>query len=143
VRRSFGSPILSAAIRLLTPFLMLFAAYVAIHGHTSPGGGFQAGALLGAALILIRLVHGHASVWGPTRQTLLSLACGGAFAYAGIGMASMLAGMTLFDYSALPLPGSGGERRGIASLCVELAVLVTVSSVMTLIFDALSLKPED
>ena len=38
---SFGSDVLDAMSRLLTPFIVLFASYVVIHGHTSPGGGFS------------------------------------------------------------------------------------------------------
>ena len=52
----FGSPVLDAAVRLLTPFLMLFSAYVLVHGHYSPGGGFPGGAVLAGALVLVRLV---------------------------------------------------------------------------------------
>lgn len=35
----FGSSILDAACRLPVPFILLFAVYVVIHGHDSPGGG--------------------------------------------------------------------------------------------------------
>ena len=61
MRSTFGSPVLDAAARLLVPFMWLFAAYVLIHGHDSPGGGFQAGVILAASLILLRLVRGQGS----------------------------------------------------------------------------------
>jgi len=138
VKPSFGSPVLDATIRILTPFLLLFAAYVAIHGHTSPGGGFQAGAILGAGLILIRLVRGHDAGWGLSRRAALNLACSGALVYAFVGLLSLAFGHAAFDYSALPLPVVGGTRRALGSLAVELAVLVTVTGVMVLIFESLT-----
>ena len=64
MRTPFGSPVLDAACRLMVPFIMLFAVYVLVHGHDSPGGGFQAGAILAAILILIRMVHGEDAGWG-------------------------------------------------------------------------------
>lgn len=143
MRPSFGSPLLDATTRILTPFVLLFAAYVAIHGHTSPGGGFQAGAILGAGLILIRLVRGHGAGWGLSRSAALSLACGGALAYASIGLLSLAFRANGFDYSALPLPAVGAARRALASLVVELAVLVTVTGVMVLIFEALTHQADD
>ena len=73
----FGSPVLDAAVRLLTPFLMLFSIYVLVHGHISPGGGFPGGAVLAGALILVRLVHGRTVAWGlGARSALCSRAPG-------------------------------------------------------------------
>ena len=43
--------------RLLFPFIQVFALYVIAHGHHSPGGGFQGGVILGAAIILFALTH--------------------------------------------------------------------------------------
>ena len=48
MRTPFGSPLLDVACRLLMPLIMLFALYVLVHGHDSPGGGFQAGAMMAA-----------------------------------------------------------------------------------------------
>ena len=38
--------------KLLIPFIALFAFYVQFHGDFGPGGGFQAGVILAAAIIL-------------------------------------------------------------------------------------------
>ena len=54
----FGSPVGDVACRLLVPFMWLFAGYVLVHGHESPGGGLKAGVILAASFILNRLVHG-------------------------------------------------------------------------------------
>ena len=43
----------------MVPFIFVFGIYVLVHGEASPGGGFQAGAIVAAAVILGRLTLGH------------------------------------------------------------------------------------
>jgi multicomponent Na+:H+ antiporter subunit B len=47
------------ATKLILPFIVLFALYVQFHGETSPGGGFQAGVITAAAVILISITFGQ------------------------------------------------------------------------------------
>jgi multicomponent Na+:H+ antiporter subunit B len=56
------SPIVSFIVRLLAPFIALFSLYVMFHGHSSPGGGFQAGAILGGLFIVLSVVLGSQKV---------------------------------------------------------------------------------
>lgn len=44
--------IFRVAADLLFPFLLVVGLYIVIHGHLTPGGGFQGGALLAAAFFL-------------------------------------------------------------------------------------------
>ena len=57
--RKDNNPIVSLISRVVSPFIMLFALYVIFHGHYSPGGGFQGGTMLAAAVILVRLAAGR------------------------------------------------------------------------------------
>jgi len=50
-----ASSILSTACKLLFPPILLFGAYIFIHGHLTPGGGFQGGAIAASAFLLIFL----------------------------------------------------------------------------------------
>lgn len=43
-------------VRALAPFIALFAAYVVLNGHVTPGGGFQGGTIAGALVIVLTLV---------------------------------------------------------------------------------------
>ena len=45
--------------RLLIPFILLFGLYVQFHGEYGPGGGFQAGAIIAASVILFALLEGE------------------------------------------------------------------------------------
>lgn len=50
--------ILRVVTKFNLPLIILFALYVQFHGDFGPGGGFQAGVIAGAALILYTLVFG-------------------------------------------------------------------------------------
>ena len=132
-----GSPVLDAAARLLAPFMWLFATYVLIHGHDSPGGGFQGGVILAASIILLRLVQSSERVSAFSSNHALTLACAGPLLYSGIGVASLLFGGNFLDYGALPLPLEAAEIRVIGTLGIETGVMLGVTGVLVLIFDML------
>ena len=44
------------AAKVLIPYILLYALYVQWHGDYGPGGGFQAGVIFAAAVILYALV---------------------------------------------------------------------------------------
>lgn len=138
MKTSFGSPILDAACRLLVPFIVLFAVYVIVHGHDSPGGGFQGGAILAAAMILVRLVRGRGTVWALNRIGALRLACAGVGLFAAIGFLSLLFSGNYLDYNALPLPLDKAAERAVGSFGIEVGVGMAVTGVLVLIFDALT-----
>lgn len=50
-----ASLILRTGCGLLFPLILLFGAYVFIHGHLSPGGGFQGGAIIASGFLLVYL----------------------------------------------------------------------------------------
>jgi multicomponent Na+:H+ antiporter subunit B len=128
---------------LLSPILLciqLFAIYVLVHGHLSPGGGFQAGVLLGAGAILTGLVAGRRAV-PQARAALLSVVAGLAL-YGGLGAASPLFGRPYLDYGALPGSGDEAPRRYLGILGIEIGVTLAVAGAVILLFHALSDEPE-
>ena len=50
-----ASLILSAGNIFLFPLILLFGAYIFTHGHLTPGGGFQGGAIIASAFLLVYL----------------------------------------------------------------------------------------
>ncbi|WP_237607520.1 Na(+)/H(+) antiporter subunit B [Roseimaritima sediminicola] len=131
-------PIIRVVTKLLIPYILLFALYVQFHGDYGPGGGFQAGVILAAALTLYGLVFGleAAKRVAPPKlmQRLMAL---GVLIYAGTGVATMLMGGNFLDYNHLthdvwPQVLPSGQHLGI--FLVELGVGVTVTAVMTMIF---------
>jgi len=51
-----GGLILRAGVELLFPLLVVVGVFVVLHGHLTPGGGFQGGVVLAAAFFLVMLV---------------------------------------------------------------------------------------
>ncbi len=56
------SLVVRTTTKLMSPFLVAYAAYLMIYGQMSPGGGFQAGVILAVSVILLVVSHGYRSV---------------------------------------------------------------------------------
>ncbi|MCG6948816.1 MAG: Na(+)/H(+) antiporter subunit B [Acidobacteria bacterium] len=125
--------ILRVLSKLLIPMIMLFALYVQFHGDYGPGGGFQAGVIFGAAIILYALMFGLDAaqrVFPP--RVLEILVAFGLLLYGGVGIDAIMMGGNFLDYGALAHDPVHGQHLGI--LLVELGVGITVASVMATIF---------
>lgn len=137
------SGVIEAASRLLVPFMLLFATYVVVHGHDSPGGGFQGGVLFAAALILMKLASGTPVEWGPDPRRALMYACAGGAIFAGIGCLSLLFSGNYLDYGAIPLPLEPAHRRAAGTFGIEVGVALAVAGVLVLVFETLAGSGED
>lgn len=125
--------------RMLIPFILLFALYVQFHGEYSPGGGFQAGAIFAAAMILYALLEGEKrAMIALPRQLLLFLIAGGALLYGGVGVATMLLGGNFLDYSVLADDPVKGQQMGL--LVIEAGVGITVTGVLLSIYHAFAAR---
>ena len=125
--------ILRALSKLLIPLIMLFALYVQFHGDYGPGGGFQAGVIFGAAIILYALMFGLETaqrVFPP--RVLEFLVAFGLLLYGSVGIDAIFLGGNFLDYGVLAHDAVHGQHLGI--LLVELGVGITVASVMATIF---------
>ena len=127
--------ILRVVSKLLIPLIIIFALYVQFHGDFGPGGGFQAGVILSAAIILYALVFGLDAAEQVIPPTILRiLASLGVLLYAGVGVTTLFLGGNYLDYSVLGSTQIAGQHLGI--LLVELGVGITVFTVMLIIFFA-------
>jgi multicomponent Na+:H+ antiporter subunit B len=131
--------ILRVATKLILPLMLLFAVYVLFHGDFGPGGGFQAGVIAGAALILYALIYGLDALKRAVPLALIeAMVPLGVLIYAGVGVAAMIAGGNFLDYSGLAAERAHGQELGV--FLVELAVFVTVSATMVAIFYAFAAR---
>jgi multicomponent Na+:H+ antiporter subunit B len=125
--------VLRVVAKLLLPFIVMFALYVQFHGDFGPGGGFQAGVILAAAVIFYALIYGLADARKVVPEPLVeSLMAIGVLIYAGVGVAGLLLGGNYLDYFVLDPNTVLGQHRGI--FWVEVGVATTVSGVMLKIF---------
>jgi multicomponent Na+:H+ antiporter subunit B len=128
-------PVLEAIAKLLVPYILLFGLYVQFHGDYGPGGGFQAGVIFAAGLILYALAFGldKAMVVAPP-ALLRPLSALGVLLYGGVGLVAMLNGGSFLGYDHLAADPIAGQHLGV--LLVEFGVGITVAAVMILIFFA-------
>lgn len=127
--------ILRVAAKFILAPLLLFALYVQFHGDYGPGGGFQAGVIAAAAVILYALINGQAAAERIVPGVLVErLVPGGVLIYAAVGVASMLLGDNFLDYDHLAHDAVHGQEWGV--FLVEAGVFVTVFSSMIAIFYA-------
>lgn len=125
--------ILRIVVKILIPFILLFALYVQFHGDYGPGGGFQAGVIFAAAIILYAMLFGMSTARRVINQPLIQLfAAIGVLLYGSVGVISLLNGKNFLDYSVLSDDPVAGQHLGI--LLIELGVGITVTSVMVIIF---------
>jgi multicomponent Na+:H+ antiporter subunit B len=129
--------ILRVVGKLIIPLLMLFGLLVQFHGEYSPGGGFSAGALFAAAVMLYGILEGaDRSAQAFPQTVMLRLAALGASLYTAVGVACMALGGGFLDYSVLSADPVAGQQLGI--LLVEFGVGLTVTAVLIMIFNAIA-----
>lgn len=136
----YDSVVVDIITRLMIPIIQLYGVYVLIHGHYSPGGGFQAGALLAAGVLVSRISFGHEESRRLFPEIIGPVAAGiGILIYFLTGAVSLFFGGTMLDYSYLPLPGyEGAALRSEGILLVEVGVTFAVAGVLISIYDHLT-----
>ena len=129
--------ILRVGVKLMIPFMLLFALYVQFHADYGPGGGFQAGVIVAGAVIVYALIFGIEDAQRVVPRRLVELLVPlGVLIYAGTGVLGMLFGKNFLDYSVLGSNTPIAREWGI--FLVELGVLCTVSSTMVALFYSFS-----
>ncbi len=124
--------ILRVVSRAFIPFILLFALYVQFHGDFGPGGGFQAGVIFAAGLILYGLIFGLEPLMKvATPRAVEVFMAIGVVLYAGTGFVSFFKGLNYLDYDVF---GHHGQHYGI--LLIEAGVGITVASTMLMIYYA-------
>ena len=137
MRNQFDSPIVLLGARLLRPYIMVFGWYVIFHGHYSPGGGFQGGALLAASILLIRVAGGKRIARLQIQEFATTpLAVLGVVIYFATGLVAMAMGGYFLDYSELPIPGlEPAWIRYYGILIIEVGIGLAVMAILIMIYD--------
>jgi multicomponent Na+:H+ antiporter subunit B len=125
--------VLRVVAKQLIPVIILYGLYVQFHGDYGPGGGFQAGVIVAAGIILYGLIFGVANAQKvvPPGVIKILIACG-VLLYAGVGVVGMLRGGEVLNYSVLKQDPVQGQHLGI--LLIEFGVGTTVAAVMIMVF---------
>lgn len=84
-----SSLVVFTGCRFLFPILLLVGAYIFIHGHLTPGGGFQGGAIIAAAFILMYMGCRGKRIKENSTKALESL---GGLVFVGFGLTGLALG---------------------------------------------------
>ena len=121
----------------LLPLMLVYMMYIIFHGHLSPGGGFQGGVLMVAAVTILYLGHGYETTTRALSADLLHGTEGFAsILYVALAMLGVSVGMQ-FCQNLLYKHGNIGDlyRSGTIfwmNLTVGLKVLTGVGSIALL-----------
>ena len=129
--------ILRVAAKFVLPFILVFGLYVQFHGDFGPGGGFQAGVIIAAAIFLHAIIFGLGQTMRIVPPIVVEIMVPlGVLVFAGVGVAAMMTGANFLDYSQLAQDRIHGQEWGV--FLVEVGVLITVSGTMIAIFYAVA-----
>ncbi len=113
--------IFRTAAWMFFPFLLVLGAYIVIHGHLTPGGGFQGGAILAAAFF-VPLLASPASPFNHHTAILVEGLAGAAFIL--IGLAGMFGGEFLTPFFGKGAAGALFSARSLPILYLAIGLKV-------------------
>jgi multicomponent Na+:H+ antiporter subunit B len=127
------SDILRATGVGLAPVTVLLAVYIVTHGQLSPGGGFQGGVILAAALVFVYVAGQYVLLRRVSPEPALEVAeASGAAGFALLGLGGLLFGATFFE-NFLPFGTKGSLLSGGTIPLSNLAVGLEVAGALGLI----------
>lgn len=114
---------LESIVRVLVPGMIVGAGYVLWIGSYAPGGAFQAGAILAAALLVMQLAGVPLALDLSARRGLLAL---GLVVFLGVALYPLLGGGSLLQYP------DGTDKTNI--LAIEGAATVSIALTLSALF---------
>jgi energy-converting hydrogenase B subunit I len=137
------SKIVRTVANQLILFILIFGLYVIAHGHLTPGGGFQGGAVVVSGVVMLLVAFNAKELKKSLRERVLSImeSTGGlvfvVLAFAGLGTVffyNFLVGSPIFGDIPIPGPNSGNLWTGgfipLMNFAVGLKVVAGLSAVV-------------
>lgn len=92
------SKIVRTGANLLYPFILVFGLYVIMHGHLTPGGGFQGGAVVATAVALVIVAYSFGEVTAMIKKVgMKARESIGLLLFIGAGIAALAIGAPFFS----------------------------------------------
>ncbi len=132
--RRKGSELLNAGAALLFPILLLFGVYIFVHGHLTPGGGFQGGVVIASAFVLLLFIESDREL---NHRLLHSLEALSGAAYVVIGLLGIWLAAGFLDPRFLPSGEIGTLFSAGAIPLIYSLIGIKVGSELTGVVDSL------
>lgn len=113
--------ILSTCGKLIVPFALVFGICILFNGHTSPGGGFSGGSVLGASIIVFAMTYGSKATGRFFTKSVFNI-----IRISGLMVYAVMFGVYIYQ-------GANGIESNLAHyivLVIDLAVGLVVMSTM-------------
>jgi len=134
------SLVIQTVTRMMLPFLLMFGLSLIVHGHLTPGGGFQGGVVIGATFILLGLSFNKEEGRRAAPDGAIKvLASSGISIYIIVGMMGMIGGFNFLtnQWMRFPPVGELGELfSGGTLFWINIGVGLTVSAIAIELFYA-------
>lgn len=117
-----AGPVFDGMTAWVVPLLVLTAGYLLWIGAKAPGGAFQAGALLAAAGVILRL-GGDPRAGLPAERVQRALAICGIATFLAVGVGTLIAGRGFLDYP--------DAWAGSLILLIEAFATLTIATLLT------------
>ena len=132
----------------ILPLCVVYIFYIIFHGHLSPGGGFQGGVLMVAAVMLVYFAHGYETTVRAFSFDLLheTEALASIF-YVALGLLAVAAGAQ-FAENVLYRAGAAGDLYSSGTIfwmnfAVGVKVITGVGSIALLLLGLLQERDTD
>ena len=131
------SRIVKTVTNVAFPIVMIYGLYVIAHGHLTPGGGFQGGAVVASGCAMLLVAYGSSWIVDRTERKHLSLdqtlESIGAISFIGLALLGLFFGTMFFNNFLLGNDFLFGEiGRGLSN--------ISTAGVIPLMNFAVSLK---
>ncbi len=98
-KRRKASEILETGSDIVVPAIAVFGVYIFVNGHLSPGGGFQGGAVIASAILLLFLTHPSYSLNHKVLKVIESFS---GTVFVGLGLLGLILAGGFLDSRFLP-----------------------------------------
>jgi multicomponent Na+:H+ antiporter subunit B len=133
------SIIVKSVAGIVFPLAFTYGVYIFVHGHLTPGGGFQGGTIIASSVILIYLGFGRLNIPESLMTALESVA---ALCFIGLGCIGILKGGN-FLWNAIGLGEQGTLLSAGILGPIYVAIGVKVGTELTAIFNNMRRKSHE
>jgi len=129
---------LTAVVRPMLPAALMIAVFLLLRGHEAPGGGFVAGLIVGAALIMQQIAKGVARTHARFHPDCLRMIATGLLLAVVTGVGALWFDRPFLTSATLhwSLPALG-ELKLYSTLAFDIAVVLVVIGTLLLILETL------
>jgi multisubunit Na+/H+ antiporter MnhB subunit len=139
--------IIKCGCDFLLPITLVLGMYIILHGHLSPGGGFQGGVVVSAAVVLVFLAYGNDGIkktFAPDKMKVTENI--GSLMYTFFGLLGILMGAN-FCRNAIFNVGNPGDLYSSGTIfwmnfSVGLKVMMGIGFMLIVMLKVLDTKNE-